>query len=974
MSTTREQLGPEECIRYLFFPEPPRRESITNLQYFPPIYVAAALEGRLVKGLYDSGANINLIPRVLFESLDLPEVEDIIEYQSSNGTAQLSTSCIVTLLIGLLCHKAKFYVNEQEPNELIFGRSIISAFRLNLTHDFKVYQMTKTATTQVSEVFGKNLGIPQVGLREALSPQQKAQLDTLLVRYSKVFAQEKGEVGRITTEKCHLRLSDNMPITCRAYPVTQKDKKIMRQHIDELLNRHLIEKSTSPYAFPVVLVDKQDEGAKTRLCIDYRKLNNITNTEHYPMPRLSDIEDKLLHSKVFSTLDLSSGFHHIEVNEEDRPKTAFVIPDEHYQWTVMPFGLKNAPIIFQRVLYNILKTHRLLDFTHNYIDDIIVFSNTLQEHFKHLELIFQTMEKENIKLKHSKCHFAMTEIVYLGHKISHNKVRPLNDNVRAILEAPPPTSVKTLRGFLGKVNYYHRFIPNRASLLNPLYELLRKNATFEWTEKTHVAFEKVKQILSSEPTLRIFDPELETTLYTDASIIGLGAVLKQTQLTGEELPVGYFSRKLLSYQRNYSTTELECLAILEAIEYWHYYLCGLKFNVVTDHQPLQGVVKMKRPNTRLFNWAMRLNQYDMKIRYRPGSQNHEADFLSRHPVESLLQLSDDKDVPMPHVHLTYAQQLIPRISHDKIEAFAIKEKLNLTEMDEAQLYDLNLRIIQRPFLKERLRKCRIIDGIIHHFRKTTQTVFIPADESKQILKAIHLGKGHIGIKKLYEHYRVYFYTPNLPKLMQEVLSSCDTCLRTKDQQIKYGMLGRLTESIEPFDVVYIDTVGGFTGYGSLKKFLHIAVDGMSRFVWVTCSKTQNSLDFKRLIKTVMEVKTPNTVVTDRYPALTSRDFRKWLEERKIQIVYTPVDHSESNGMVERVNRNRKILQLETGDLVLIKKGNQFNLGKLEERFEGPFPVISQESDSIYKIARGTRKVLVHVSKIKRYNLVNEDES
>ena len=219
-------------------------------------------------------------------------------------------------------------------------------------------------------------------------------------------------------------------------------------------------------------------------------------------------------------------------------------------------------------------------------------------------------------------------------------------NTHAIVNASGPCNAKEVRSFLGKVNYYHRFIPERTQLLDPLHQLTQKNQPFVWTEEAQKAFDCVKEILTKQPTLRIFDPELPIILYTDASRIGVGAVLKQRRPNGEELPVGYFSRKLLPYQVNYSVTEIELLAILEAIDAWHFYLCGRHFSIVTDHLPLKGLDKNKKPNTRLYNWAMRLNQYDFTISYRPGAMNEEADYLSRHPVQDLIELT--KEAPAVH--------------------------------------------------------------------------------------------------------------------------------------------------------------------------------------------------------------------------------------------------------------------------------------------------------------------------------------
>lgn len=236
------------------------------------------------------------------------------------------------------------------------------------------------------------------------------------------------------------------------------------------------------------------------------------------------------------------------------------------------------------------------------------------------------MEKENIKLKLSKCQFGQKSVIYLGHKISNNEVCPTYINISAILNANPPE----LRGFFGQIHYYHKFIPNRVNATYNLTNLLKKNVKWEWTKVHQKEFEELKKVLASELTLKI---------YTDASKHGIGAVLKQVYENNEEYPVGYFSKKLLPYQTRYSASEMECLAVLEAIEHWHYELVGRQFVVITDHKPLEGFDKTKKPQTRLFNWSLRLSQYQFKIEYRPGIENHDADFLSRHPVNELKEIT-----------------------------------------------------------------------------------------------------------------------------------------------------------------------------------------------------------------------------------------------------------------------------------------------------------------------------------------------
>ena len=376
----------------------------------------------------------------------------------------------------------------------------------------------------------------------------------------------------------------------------------------------MIQPSISPYSAPVTLVSKKDEGEKSRLVVDFRALNKITIVDSYPFPRIEDIIDKLHGSKIFTTLDISSGFWYVQMKSENVHKTAFSTQSGHHEFLVCPFGFRNSPAIFQRAIFRILEKNKLTKFAHNYLDDIMVHSRNFEEHLTHLRAVFQAMRREEVKFKLSKCHIAEQRVTYLGHDISENEIRPTKDHIIAIQNFPIPRNKKSLQQLLGKINFNRKFIPNASKNLNPLYELLKINKNFEWTDDCQKAFDQIKHILTTEPVLKIFNPQKSCSLLTDASKIGIGAVLKQESDEDKQLhPVAYFSKKLLSYQQNYSISELECLAIVESLEYFHHYLYGTKFIVITDHQALKYLHKMKKPNSRLFKWALKLSQYDFTI-------------------------------------------------------------------------------------------------------------------------------------------------------------------------------------------------------------------------------------------------------------------------------------------------------------------------------------------------------------------------
>lgn len=482
--------------------------------------------------------------------------------------------------------------------------------------------------------------------------------------------------------------------------------------IKQLLKHNIIKHSNSPDSAPVTLVNKKDEGEKSRLCIDFRKFNKISIVDSYPFPRIEDILDGFHGSTVFSTMDISSGFWHIKVREKDTHKLGFVTQRNHFEFSRSAFGFRHSSAIFGRILSRIIEKYNLQDFCHNFIDDILVHSKNNEEHQIHLRALFSALRSEMIKLKLSKCKFAQETVEYLGHRIHFNEIRPLNDNVSAIENFPTSECRKSLQRLLGKINYYRKFVPNITKILYPLFNLLKQDIEFKWDEDCENAFIKVKKILTSHPVLMIFDPSKKCIIQTDASKIGIGAVLKQEACDGKLDPVAYFSRKLLPYEMNYSISELKCLAVVDSLGYWLHYIYGKKFVVFTDHIALQWLNKIKKPRSRLFKWSLKLSQYDFEINYRPGAQNVEADSLSRSPVRVDFHHND---------HL----RIVNLITKNEIKKGQIEEKTEGIPLP----YRLNN------------------EGLLVKKKGLFSKYYVPLDLRAKIIDEFHHEFGHFGVKK-----------------------------------------------------------------------------------------------------------------------------------------------------------------------------------------------------------------------------------
>ncbi|GBM82614.1 Transposon Ty3-I Gag-Pol polyprotein [Araneus ventricosus] len=338
-------------------------------------------------------------------------------------------------------------------------------------------------------------------------------------------------------------------------------------------------------------------------------------------------------------LDLASGYWHIPLHEKDKEKLAFVTNEGLYEFQVLPFGFRNAPAIFNRTLRRILNKHKYSTFACHYFDDTVIFSNSLEEHYAHLEQIFKICEEENIKLKFSKCVFAKDKINFLGYEIKEGCITPDNHNIESIKKLQPPKNVKQLQGFLGSVNVYKKFIDSYAKIREPLNQLLKKDKQWHWTAECQEAFELLKNKLVTKPVLQLYDPKLPLYVFCVASQMAIGAVLKQPDSSGNLHPVSYHSRTLRSYEKNYCITELECLAIVDALDKFYYYLHGKKFIIHTDHAALVWLKNVKNLRGRLFRWSLKLSMFDYEVKYLKGTANVEADMLSRHPTVQYIQHS-----------------------------------------------------------------------------------------------------------------------------------------------------------------------------------------------------------------------------------------------------------------------------------------------------------------------------------------------
>ncbi|UYV84114.1 hypothetical protein LAZ67_X001216, partial [Cordylochernes scorpioides] len=692
----------------------------------------------------------------------------------------------------------------------------------------------------------------------------------IINRYSHIYSSNKFDVPKLKIPPVKIHTLSDKIIALRPYRASLVDQREIQEQVNQMLKFGIIEPSFSPYASPVTLVTKKDKTK--RFCVDFRKLNEIICPDVHPLPLIETVLDKLAHAKIFTNVDISSAFWQVEIEPSSRNLLAFVTLEGQYQFSRLPFGLRNSPQIYECALSQVIQKYEL-DFIAHYFDDFVIFSNTIEEHAQHIQKLFLVCQEENIKLNYNKCEFFKTQIEFLGYTIKSGTYTPQIKNLDVINAIKVPTNLKTLQSFLGAINVYNKFIPNYAQLRTPLNKLLKKDTTWNWDNQCQTSFEALKESLTSQPILHLFKEGLPCQLYCDASLLGIAGVLKQQYPDGTLYPVQFYSRALRPHEKNYTISELECLAIIECVDKFRVYLTGVKFTIFTDHHALQWLKTLKNPTGRLFRWSLKMSTYEYEIRYIKGSKQHEADLLSRNPFCGFLS------------------------------AAQIKEKQPL----------------ELPYPNATINP----EGLHTLTRKGVTKVIVPPSLQHTLINKVHVEYNHPGVSQMTRIISTQYTWRGMTHSIAKYVKSCPTCqLIKRPKGPNYGTLGQLPLVSHPFDTLSIDTIAGFSKYGSSKTYLHVIVDHLSRYAWTFPSKSTSTHTYLQCLKKVMQSNTPKCLLSDRAPAFTSPKFRRFLLRHGIQPLLTTSNNPQANGLCERLNATLtgklRILHLENPKVSWIK--------------------------------------------------------
>lgn len=596
-----------------------------------------------------------------------------------------------------------------------------------------------------------------------LDDEQRAHLESFLAAELALFDRVKGKTHLVEHV---IKLKEGAePVKQRPYPRNPAMQEIIKKEVETMLENGIIETSNSPWSSNIVMVKKASGGL--RPCVDLRRVNDASVRDAYPLPRINSILEKLKTARYISTLDLKQGYWQVPLSKESRPITAFTVPGMGlFAFAVMPFGLHSAGATFQRLLDKIIGPE-LEPRAFAYLDDLILVSKTFDEHLELLREVFGRLRDAGLRLNPSKCHFCKTELRYLGHIINDQGIGTDPEKVAAVRNFPQPTNVKSLRSFLGLASWYRRFVRDFATTSRPLTQLLRKNCSWRWGPEQEGAFQTLKQRLVSAPVLACPDFDKPFILNVDASNSGLGAALTQ-EADGKEVVIAYASRLLSEQEKNYSTTEKECLALVWSLKKFRPYLEGYHFTAVTDHSALKWLLKLPEPTGRLARWIMEIQQYDFEVKYRKGVLNRVADALSRQPED--LAAADVHTQPDNTVDRAGGDVVLQPRPADWYEEMLAKVRASPNKYSHHCIKSGKL-------FKTKSGKRK--DG-------ASWRLCVPRDQYNDVLRESHdlATAGHLGVKKTLARVGENYFWPGWRRTVKDYVRSCQKFQEYKVPQIK----------------------------------------------------------------------------------------------------------------------------------------------------------------------------------------------
>ena len=687
------------------------------------------------------------------------------------------------------------------------------------------------------------------------------------------------------------------------YSLSTFELDALSEWLKENLAKGFIRASTSPAGAPILFVKKKT--GKLRLCVDYRALNNITIKNRYPLPLIPEALDRLKTARIFTKMDLRGAYNLVRIKEGDEWKTAFRTRYGHFECLVMPFGLTNAPAAFQHFMNDVLR-ESLDHFVLVYLDDILVFSDSQEEHVQHVRSVLERLIAAKLYCAPEKCEFNVHRTEFLGFVVGENGVSMAEDKVNAVLAWPCPTRVKELQQFLGFANFYRRFISGYSRIITPLTKLLRKGSQWKFGDSETEAFDNIKNAFTHAGILKHFNPTLPTVIETDSSDYAISGILSQYH---DKLlcPVAFMSKKMNPAERNYEIHDKELLAVVTAVKIWRHYLEGLPapFTILTDHQALQYFQTSKTLTRRQARWSEIINHHKYIMKYRPGDKNR-SDALSRRPdfaaggkasESEPVQLLRPIELVAPVIVRSTTSELLPDIK--RYQRYDPHISTIIENLDDP---DANRDDVHEAWkLSE--------EGIL----LSRGVVYIPAYETLKvrILAQAHdtPETGHPGQAKTLELVRRNFYWPAMRRFINEYINSCDVCQRNKTNSHKpYGLLVPLPVATAPWQSLSMDHIVDLPKSGGCNAILVVVcrLTKMAHFIRAKTSDRARDLATQFLHHIFRPHGLPADIVSDRGSTFVSAWWKTFLEMLRVKPNLSTAFHPQTDGQTERINQSLEV--------------------------------------------------------------------
>ena len=844
--------------------------------------VTTHIQGIQTECLLDTGARINVMSLTLLRKFhDVNLIESTITLRCANDSAlQVKGKATLQVEIGSRSANIEFIVVEHLNPEMIGGIEFQKQFGIYLGWREELVHKYREDVFSLEAKFGGNTTAEdrlQVA-KKTLQIGDHGILYDIVVKYKNVFMAHKWDIGRTDLIK-HRIVTKGPPINVKPYRQAMNLEKKIDEAIQNLWDNGIIEQCNSPWNTPLVVVWKK-EIDEIRLCLDFRQLNRITERQAFPMPNITEMMDTLDGAKYFSSIDLGNAYYQVELEQESKLKTAFSTKRGQFCFNRMPFGIAAAPGTFQELMSKILGK---MEGTCVYLDDILVFSNSKDEHYRKLSEVLDKIEKAGLKINPGKCHFLKEEIKFLGHIVNRKGVKTDPAKTEAIQLFERPKCVKNLRSFLGICNYYRRFIKEYAHKARALEEMCgQKEKKLIWTEKCEKAFQEMKEALGKPPILTFPDFRKSFILDTDASFDTIGAVLSQEGDDGQERVIAYGSKAMNNHEKGYCVTRKELLAVYYFCQHFNHYLYGKKFKLRTDHKALTFMTKTKKPVTAQFQtWINYISSLDVQMEYRKGEQHTNADALSRSSCGTCTQCLMD---------------------HESPKSGKIKTRTINTVQEESKIKwqkdDIEITNIRKDINLERSWKFKLIQGVV---MTTNDKIWIPQGKREEFIKHIHKSLSHAGAEKTTKYIGCNYDMKDMKETVKKIVYACDACLRVKTITTKTKEDTATIQAKEAFEMIYVDICGPLQESFRKKKYILAIIDQYSKYISLTAISRQDEDTVKATIleRWILKFGAPRELHADCGRVFESRALKELMDTMNISIKLSSPYHHNTNGLIER---------------------------------------------------------------------------